>query len=115
MRKILFIALTLIFIFSLSACSKPENRADTSIKEGEIKITATVEKVNGNILTLSDGEGGRYSFFYSDEVEVVVDGFYVTDMSADSFKGEKVTVICSNEIMETYPAQLKNERMIILE
>lgn len=115
MRKILFIALTLIFIFSLEGCSKPENRADTSLKEGEIKITATVEKVNGNILTLSDGEGGRYSFCYSDNVAVVVDGWYVTDMSADSFKGEKVTVICSSEIMETYPAQLKNERMLIVE
>lgn len=115
MKKILSLVLIFVFTFSLSACKKTENRADTSLKEGEIKISATVEKVNGNILTLSDGEGGRYSFCFSDEIEVVVDDFYVVDMSADSFDGKKVTVICSSQIMETYPAQLKNERMIILE
>lgn len=115
MKKLFVLFLVLILTFSLACCKKTENKADTSLKEGEISISGTVEQVNGNILLISDGKGGRYSFCFSDDTEVVVDGYYAIDMSADSFKRKKVTVICSAEIMETYPAQLRNERMIIVE
>lgn len=116
MKKFMIMVLTLFLALSFACCGKPQNnRADTSLKEGETEITGKVEEVNGNILLINDGEGGRYSFCFSDEVEVVVDGYYVVDLSADSFKGEKVTVVCSAEIMETYPAQLSDERMIIIE
>ncbi len=115
MKKIMLIfTVTVLLAAALCGCAKPENRADVSVKSGETEITGTVEKVSGNILLISDGEGGRFSFCYSDEVEVVEDGYYVVDLSANSFKGKKVTVICSAEIMETYPAQLSGERMIII-
>ncbi len=115
MKKMICIATVLFTFCTLCACSKPENRADTSLREGETAISGKVEQVRGNILVISDGKGGRYSFCYSDDIEVVDDGWYVVDLAADSFKGKKVTVICSEEIMETYPAQLKNERMLIME
>lgn len=115
MKKIILMLLALVISVSFYACSKTENKADVSLKEGETKITGTVEQVNSSILIISDGKGGRYSFCLSDEVEVVEDGYYVVDLSADSFKGKKVTAICSSEIMETYPAMLKNERILIIE
>ncbi len=114
MKKIITIILMLILTFTLCGCKKTENKADTSLSEGETVITGTVESVSGNILIISDGEGGRYSFYYSDEVDVVEKGYYVVDLSANYFDGKKVSVICSEEIMETYPAQLKNERMLIV-
>ena len=107
--------LALVLIISLVACSKNENRADTSLKEGETSISGRVEEVNGNILVICDKDGAKYHFTYSDEVTVVNDGWYVVDMTADSFYNMDVTVICSQEILETYPMQLQGERMLIFE
>lgn len=115
MKRFIILFLTVFCFLNLSACTKSENIADTSIKPGEIKITGTVEQVNGNSVVISDGEGGRYSFYYSDKITVVEDGYYVVDLSADSFKGKRISVICSSQIMETYPAMLSQERMIIIE
>ncbi|MBQ8503178.1 MAG: hypothetical protein IJ491_02750 [Clostridia bacterium] len=115
MKKAIAIILSFIFILSLYGCRKSDNKADLSLQQGETSITGIVEQVNGNTLIISDGEGGRYSFYYSDEVACVIDGYYVMDLSADFFKSKRVSVICSSEIMETYPAQLKNERMLIVE
>ncbi len=115
MKKTVCIILTAVLLLCLTACSKPENKADISLREGETKITGKVEKVNGNTLLISDGHDGKFSFFYDESIVVVEDGYYVVDYTADSFKGKMVSVICSDKIMETYPAQLTGERMIIIE
>ena len=115
MKKTIIMLLTLILALSLFACAKIENRADISLKKGETKITGTVEQVNGNSIVIHDGKGGRYSFTYSDEVNVVEGGYYVVDLAADSFMGDEISVICSEEIMETYPAMLSDVRIIIAE
>lgn len=112
-KAVAVILLCVTFIFC--SCAKNENRADTSLKDGETSISGIVEKVEGNSLLIRDSEGSKYYFTYSDDVQVVQDGWYVVDMSADSFQGMDVTVICSQAISETFPMQLNNERMIILE
>lgn len=114
MKKFTVAVITLIMAFSLFACAKSENRANVSLKEGETKITGTVEQVSGNTVVLQDSKGGRYSFTYSDEIDVVEGGYYVVDLAAASFKGERISVICSEQIMETYPAMLSDVRIIII-
>ncbi len=114
MKKATSLLLVLMFIFLFTSCGKSDNRADTSLREGETYINGKVEEVYGNSLLITDDDGGKYYFSYSDEVEVVVNGWYVTDMAADSFNGKQVTVICGEDIMETFPAQLTGERMIII-
>ncbi|MGN0448403.1 MAG: hypothetical protein ACI4GC_07655 [Acutalibacteraceae bacterium] len=114
MKKVLTVLLSLIFSVAFFSCSKSENRADTSLKSGEIMISGTVESVIGSSLLITDKDAGKYVFDYSDEVEVVIDGYYVVDMTADSFKGKEVAVICSEEILETFPMQLTGERIIII-
>ncbi len=115
MKKIICAILAVVMLFALTACGKAENRADTTLREGETKITGKVESVNGNNLLISDGKNGKYSFFYDESITVVEEGYYVVDYAADYFDGKTVSVICSEKIMETYPAQLTGERMIILE
>lgn len=115
MKKITALLLAAVLSVMLYACAKPGNIADTSLRSGETKITGTVEKVSGNSIVIHDGNGGRYSFTYSDEITVVEDQYYVVDYSADHFKGMEITVICSDRIMETYPAMLSDVRMIITE
>ena len=115
MKKIAVIILSLTLVMSLVACGKNENRADTSLRQGETSISGKVESVKGDTLLICDDKGARYVFSYSDEVTVVCDGWYVVDLSADSFENKDVTVICSQQILETYPMQLQNERMIICE
>lgn len=115
MKKLIALLLVLILSVTLFACGKPENRADTSLRSGETEITGKVEQVSGNTIVIHDGEGGRYSFTYSDEITVVENGWYVVDLSADSFRGKEIMVVCSDCIMETYPAMLSDVRMIITE
>ncbi len=115
MKKLIALLLILILSITLFACGKPENRADTSLRSGETKITGTVEQVSGDSIVMHDGKGGRYSFTYSYEITVVEDGWYVVDLAADSFRGKRISVICSEQIMETYPAMLSDVRMIIAE
>lgn len=115
MKKLIALLLVLILSVTLFACGKPENRADTSLRSGETEITGTVEQVSGNTIVIHDGKGGRYSFTYSDEITVVENGWYVVDYTADHFKGMEIVVICSDRIMETYPAMLSDVRMIITE
>ena len=115
MKKIAVIILSLTLVMSLAACAKSENRADTSLEQGETSISGKVESVSGNSLLICDDKGARYVFSYSVEVTVVCDGWYVVDLSADSFNNKDITVICSQQILETYPMQLQNVRMIITE
>lgn len=114
MKKILSILLVIILALSFASCVKKENRADTSLKEGEIEITGLVTSMSGSLLTISDDEDKQYRFDYSDDIVVVEDGAYVVDYTADTFYGKKITVICSSDIQETYPAGLTDVRMIII-
>lgn len=115
MKRITAFLLVMFFIFCFAGCVKRENRADTSLRQGETYLEGDVESVSGSSLLIKGDDGSKYYFTYSDEVETVIDGWYVVDMSADSFKGKNIKVICSSEIMETFPAQLKGERMIIVQ
>lgn len=122
MKKTIAIILTVLMIFSLSACAKRENRADTSLKEGEIMLSGYVAESYENSFLLEKAEGYDWEDYVGDRVfvsigdhtEFVVDAWYVTDLTADSFEGKYISVICSDTVLETYPVQLMNERMIIL-
>lgn len=118
MKKTMAVILSAVLLFCFYACGKSENKADTSLKDGEIMLTGSVVESYGNSLLLEeekdDGTVSRYFVTINDYTEFVVDGWYVTDLSADSFEGKKISVICNEMIMETYPAQLQDERMIIV-
>ena len=121
MKKTLALLLTVILALTFFGCAKRENRADTSLKEGEMMLTGYVTESYGSTLLLEKTDDGEWQDFVSDRVyvtigdntEFVVDGWYVTDLSADYFKGKYISVICSELVLETYPVQLQNERMII--
>ena len=121
MKKTLALLLTVILALTFFGCAKRENRADTSLKEGEMMLTGYVAESYGSTLLLEKTDDGDWQDFVSDRVyvtigdntEFVVDGWYVTDLSADYFKGKYISVICSELVLETYPVQLQNERMII--
>ena len=122
MKKTAAILLLVILVISFSVCAQPENRADTSLKDGEIKLSGYVQESYGSSLLLQKAEGYDWEDYAGDRVFVnigdntdfVVDGWYVTDLTADYFEGKHISVICSEYILETYPAQLQSERMIIL-
>lgn len=122
MKKISAVIFAAIMIFMLGACAKPENRADTSLKDGEIMLSGYVAESYGSSLLLQKTDGYDWEDYVGDRVFVnigintdfVVDGWYVTDLSPDSFEGEYISVICSETVLETYPVQLQGERMIIL-
>lgn len=122
MKKTIAILLSVIFVMSFCACAKLENRADTSLKDGEIMLSGYVAESYGSSLLLQKTDGYDWEDYVGDRVFVnigintdfVVDGWYVTDLSPDSFEGEYISVICSETVLETYPVQLQGERMIIL-
>lgn len=122
MKKTLAFLLTAVILVSFFGCAKPENRADTSLKEGEIMLSGYVAETYGNSLLLESAEGYEWQDFVGDRVyvsigehtEFVIDGWYVTDLTADSFRNKYISVICSDTVLETYPVQLTGERMIIL-
>ncbi len=122
MKKTLALLLTVILALTFFGCAKRENRADTSLKEGEIMLSGYVAEATENTILLEKRDGYDWEAYVGDRVYVtvgsdiqfVVDGWYVTDLSADSFKGKYISVICSESVLETYPVQLMNERMIIL-
>ena len=122
MKKTIAILLSVIFVMSFCACAKSENRADTSLKDGEIMLSGYVAESYGSSLLLQKADGYDWVDYVSDRafvniginMDFVVDGWYVTDLSPNSFVGEYISVICSETVLETYPAQLQGERMIIL-
>lgn len=116
MKKILIILTAAILALTFAACTpKGDNKADTSLNDGEILLSGEVEEVYESAFLLKGEGSDRYYISYSDKVQVVEDGYYVVDMTVDSLKGKKVSVICSSQIMESYPAQTSGERMIIIE
>lgn len=122
MNKIISVLFAALILLNLYACAKPENRADTSLKDGEIMLSGYVKEAYDKTLLLEKREGYDWEDYVGDKVLVtvgdnidfVVDGWYVTDLTADSFNGKYISVICSEFVLETYPAQLVSERMIIM-
>ena len=116
MKKVaVLLAVSIVFTIFASCVADDSNKADTELKSGEIFLSGTVEETYEKSLLLKGEGSDRYYIPYSDEVTVAEDGYYVVDLSADSFKGKKISVICSSEIMETYPMQTSGVRMIIIE
>ena len=122
MKKMIAVILTVLVLFSFSACVKRENRADTSLEKGEIMLSGFVSESYGNSFLLEKTDGYDWEEYVGDrayvsidaDTEFVIDGWYVTDLTADSFEGKYISVICSENVRETYPVQLQNERMIIV-
>ena len=122
MKKMIAVILTVLVLFSFSACAKRENRADTSLEKGEIMLSGFVSESYGNSFLLEKTDGYDWEEYVGDrayvsigaDTEFVIDGWYVTDLTADSFEGKYISVICSENVRETYPVQLQNERMIIV-
>ncbi|MBR3815641.1 MAG: hypothetical protein IKJ27_02820 [Clostridia bacterium] len=114
MKKLSVALIVVLSALVLFSCGKNENKADTSVRKGETEITGTVEQVSGNSIIIHDGKGSRYSFTYSDGIDVVENGWYVVDLAAASFAEKEITVICSDRIMETYPAMLSEVRVIVI-
>ena len=121
MKKLTVILLSVLMVLVLTGCkgtltaNVDPNVADTSLRNGEMKLSGKVVEVNGNTLMIEDEKGGKYVFGYSDEIMVAEDGYYVVDYTADSFMGKNVTVVASEIVLETWPMMLTQERMIIIE
>ena len=122
MKKTFVILLAIAVLVSFFGCAKPENRADTSLKEGEIMLSGYVAESYENSFLLEKADGYYWEDYVGDRAfvsigehtEFVIDGWYVTDLTADSFEKKYISVICSDTVLETYPVQLTGERMIIL-
>lgn len=122
MKKTLALFLALFLAMAFVGCTKNGGKADTSLKDGEIMLSGYVSESYGSSLLLQQTDGYDWQDYAGDRVFVnigdntdfVVDGWYVTDLTADYFEGKHISVICSEYILETYPAQLQSERMIIL-
>lgn len=119
MKKFTSILLAVCMFMAFAACAKDENKADTSLKDGEIMISGRVIESYGNSLLLEEdenenGNAGRFFVAINEYTLFVEEGWYVTDLSADSLEGKRISVICNETILETYPAQLQDERMIII-
>ncbi len=117
MKKIITLVLAAVLLISLSACMKDGNVPDTQLREGEMMLTGKITKVSSNLMLLESDDSSisnKFTFGYSDSITVVESGAYVVDLSADSFEGKKVSVICSELVQETYPAGLVDVRMIII-
>lgn len=115
MKKIAVLLAVAIIFTAFACCVADNNKADIKLNDGEILLSGKVEETYEKSLLLKGEGSDRYYISYSDEVTVVEDGYYVVDLTTDSFKGKKISVICSSEIMETYPAQTSGVRMIIIE
>ena len=122
MKKTLALFLAIILALAFVGCTKNGGKADTSLKDGEIMLSGYVSESYGSSLLLQQTDGYDWQDYAGDRVFVnigektdfVVDGRYVTAMTADSLESKYISVICSEYVLSTYPAQLQSERMIIL-
>ena len=122
MKKTLALFLAIILALAFVGCTKNGGKADTSLKDGEIMLSGYVSESYGSSLLLQQTDGYDWQDYAGDRVFVnigektdfVVDGRYVVAVASDSLEGKYISVICSEYILSTYPAQLQSERMIIL-
>lgn len=122
MKKTLALFLALFLAMAFVGCTKNGGKADTSLKDGEIMLSGYVSETYGSSLLLQQTDGYDWQDYAGDRVFVnigektdfVVDGRYVAAVASNSLEGKYISVICSEYILSTYPAQLQSERMIIL-
>lgn len=117
MKKIITIVLAAVLLTGLCACMRDGNVPDTEPREGEMMLTGEITKVSGSLMLLESDDSSisnKFTFGYTDSITVVENGAYVVDLSADSFEGKSISVICSELVQETYPAGLTDVRMIII-
>ena len=77
-------------------------------------LVGTVKEVNGDSLLIVTDNDQEYVFSFSKEIKVVQNEQYVYNPQAADLLGKKVTAIAGNEVMETWPMMLTNERVIII-
>lgn len=117
MKKIIAIVLATVLLISFAACIKGENTPDVSLLEGEMLLEGKITKVSGNLMLFESDNSSisnKFTFGYSYTINVIENGAYVLDLSADYFKGKRVSIICSRLVQETYPAGLSDVRLIII-
>lgn len=124
MKKAVVILLAVFMCFSFACCGKEKTSTDASYSSEKAEITydatnemmlvGTVKEVNGDSLLIVTDNENEYSFSFSKKIKVVQDEYYVYNPQAKDLLGKKVTVIVGNEVQETWPMGLTNERVIII-
>lgn len=125
MKRAVVVLLAVLMCLSFACCGKSETNTDATYVpkqkaeigydyETEMMIIGTVKEVNGNALLIVTDDGQEYSFGFSDKVKVVEDEYYVFRPKASDLAGKKVTAIAGNQVQETWPMGLTNERLIII-
>ena len=125
MKRAVVILLAVLMCLGLACCGStetitdatymPKQKAEISINtETEQIILATVREANGDSLTLVTDDGQEYIFSFTEKVKVVEGEYYLPAVKASDLVGKRVSAVVGNEVMETYPMMLTNERLIIL-
>lgn len=117
MKKVTVMILAAFVLMSLVACIGDGRVPEMKPGDGEMMLNGRITKAGGSYMLLETDESSisnKFSFSYSDTIEVVENGAFVVDLSADSFVGKDVSIICSELVQETYPAGLIDVRMIII-
>ena len=124
MKRAVVILLALLMCVSFACCGKSETPTDAGYNSQkaeisydsntEMMLVGTVKEVNGNSLLIVTDDKQEYVFGFSNEIKVVKNDSYVYNTEAKDLLGKKVTVIVGNEVQETWPMGLTNERVIII-
>lgn len=124
MKRAVVILLALLMCVSFACCGKEKTSTDASYSSEKAEITydatkemmlvGTVKEVNGDSLLIVTDNDQEYVFGFSKEIKVVQNEQYVYNPQAADLLGKKVTAIAGNEVQETWPMGLTNERVIII-
>ena len=123
MKRAVVILLAVLMCVSFACCGKSEDSASgTNSQKAEITydvtkemmLVGTVKEVNGDSLLIVTDNDQEYVFSFSKKIKVVQNEQYVYNPQAADLLGKKVTAIAGNEVMETWPMMLTNERVIII-
>ena len=124
MKKAVVILLAVFMCFSFACCGKEKTSTDARLSNQkaeisydsntEMMLVGTVKEVNGNSLLIVTDNNQEYVFGFSKNVKVVENEYYVYNPKASDLLGKKVTSIAGNQVQETWPMGLTNERLIII-
>ena len=124
MKRAVVILLAVIMCVSFACCGKSETPTDARLSSQkaeisydsntEMMLVGTVKEVNGNSLLIVTDDKQEYVFGFSKKIKVVKNDSYVYNTEAKDLLGKKITAIAGNQVQETWPMGLTNERMIII-
>ena len=124
MKRAVVILLAVLMCVSFACCGKSETPTDarpsgqkaeiTYDATKELMLVGTVKEVNGDSLLIVTDNKQEYIFSFSKNIKVVQNEQYVYNPQAADLLGKKVTAIAGNEVLETWPMGLTNERVIII-